>query len=465
MDIKLIIFDLDGVLVESRDLHYNALNRALETIDPKYIISYNEHLARYDGNPTSVKLKMLTTERGLSTTLYQKIWESKQGFTIQIISDKYKYDERIRTILFNLKNDGYMLACASNSIYNTVKMILLRKGFMEYFDYFISNEDVNKPKPNPEIYLKCFQRFGYSPGECLIIEDSDIGRRAAKLSGGHLMPVENPACVTFERIISIIIDIDNKQKYINMNVPYQSDNLNIVVPLSGQGSRFSVTGRYSFPKPLIEIAGKPMIEVVVRNLNLKGRYIFIVRKDHYEKYNLKYLLNLIAPSCEIIILDEVTEGAACSVLKAREYIDNDTPLVIANSDQFVEWDSNKFIYQAMSKGVDGCIATFRSSHPKWSYAKLDTDGFVTEVQEKKPISDIATVGIYYYSKGSDYVKYTEQMIEKDIRVNNEFYVAPVYNEFISDNKKIKTCDIVQMHSLGVPEDLEYFITNHLELVK
>ena len=133
--------------------------------------------------------------------------------------------------------------------------------------------------------------------------------------------------------------------------------------------------------------------------------------------------------------------------------------MIANSDQFVEWNSNEFMYSMVADNIDGGILTFTATHPKWSFAKLDEDGFVCEVAEKKPISNIATVGIYYWRKGSDYVKYTEQMIEKDIRTHNEFYVCPVFNEAIGDSKKIKVFSIDKMWGLGTPEDLERFISD------
>ena len=134
--------------------------------------------------------------------------------------------------------------------------------------------------------------------------------------------------------------------------------------------------------------------------------------------------------------------------------------MIANSDQYVEWDSNEFMYSMMADEIDGGILTFKSTHPKWSFAKLDDKGYVTEVAEKKPISNIATVGIYYWSKGSDYVRYGEQMIKKNIRVNDEFYVCPIYNEAIEDNKKIKTFNIDKMWGLGTPEDLNRFLEKH-----
>jgi len=189
-------------------------------------------------------------------------------------------------------------------------------------------------------------------------------------------------------------------------------------------------------------------------------FIFIVQKEHREKYNLDSMLSLLAPGCDIVDVDKVTEGAACTVLLGKEFINNDNPLVIANSDQFVEWSSLDFFYKMNEQNLDGGIVSFKSTHPKWSYAKTDNNGFVLEVAEKKTISDIATVGIYYWKKGSDFVKYAEQMIHKNIRANNEFYVCPVFNEAILDGLKIKTFDVPKMWGLGTPEDLDYFLENY-----
>ena len=212
--------------------------------------------------------------------------------------------------------------------------------------------------------------------------------------------------------------------------------MNILIPMAGAGSRFEKAG-YTFPKPLIDVAGQPMIQTVIENLNLQGKYIFLVRKEHYEKYDLKNLLNLITPNCEIIQIEGLTEGAACTVLKAQKLIDNNEPLIIANADQYIKWNSFETVSMFNEPDVDGGILTFKSIHPKHSFAKVDGDGFVLEVAEKKPISNDATVGIYYWKRGLDYVLYAESMIEKNIRTNNEFYVCPVYNEAIEDGRRIK----------------------------
>ena len=235
--------------------------------------------------------------------------------------------------------------------------------------------------------------------------------------------------------------------------------MNIVIPMAGAGSRFESAG-YTFPKPLIEVEGQPMIHKVVNNLNIQGRYIFLVQKTHYEKYNLENLLNMISPGCEIIQLEGLTQGAACTVLTSRELIDNDEPLIIANSDQYIDWNAFETISEFSNEGIDGGILTFNSVHPKHSFAKVDGQGYVTEVAEKKPISTNATVGVYFWKKGSDFVYYADQMIQKNIRTNNEFYVCPVYNEAIQDGKKIITSMVDKMWGMGTPEELDNFLQNY-----
>ena len=235
--------------------------------------------------------------------------------------------------------------------------------------------------------------------------------------------------------------------------------MKIVVPMAGAGSRFETAG-YTFPKPLIEVRGEPMIAKVVKNLNLQGQYIFLVQKTHYEKYNLQGLLTLIAPNCKIVQIGGLTEGAACTVLKAKEHINNNEPLIIANSDQYIKWNSFETISSFNHKDADGGILSFTSVHPKHSFAKVDSNGYVTEVAEKNPISNNATVGIYHWKQGADFVRYAEQMISKNIRTNNEFYICPVYNEAIQDGKKIKINSVDEMWGMGTPEELNNFLTHY-----
>lgn len=458
--IKLIIFDLDGVLVEARDVHYHALNGAIQQIaGMEYVIHHDEHLSTYDGLPTTKKLKMLTEKKGLSEDLYHEIWEAKQKQTGAVLKKTLSIDEQKCKMLKDLRDMGYKIYCASNSISDSVRLMLFYTGMMEHIDWWISNEDVKNAKPHPEMYLECMIRAGISPRHTLIVEDSHRGREAAIEAGAHLCAVENAEDTTFEKVWASIEHADYRNRR-NISMPkWQDKKMNVVIPMAGAGSRFQEAG-YTFPKPLIEINGKPMIQIIVENLNMDANFIFIVQKEHYEKYNLKYLLNLITPNCTIIPIESITEGAACTTLLAKEFINNDDHLLLANSDQFVEWDSNEFMYTMINDKVDAGILSFKATHPKWSFAKLGPDGFVIEVAEKKPISDIATVGIYYWKHGSDYVNAAEQMIEKDIRINNEFYVCPVFNQALIEFAKIKTYMVEKMWGLGTPEDLERFVEEY-----
>jgi len=232
---------------------------------------------------------------------------------------------------------------------------------------------------------------------------------------------------------------------------------NVLIPMAGLGSRFIEKG-YALPKPLIKIFGKPMIQHVVESLNIQGHYIFLVQKEHRVKYHLDDVLDALAPGCDILDVDGLTAGAASTSLLAKHLIDTDEPLIIANSDQIVEWDPRWF--QELLRLADGVTAVFEADDPKWSYVK--TNGFIAqEVAEKQVISNQANVGIYGWARGSDYVKYAEQMIAKDIRTNNEFYIAPVYNEAIADGKKITVDAVKKMHGVGTPEDMNEFIRNSI----
>ncbi len=236
--------------------------------------------------------------------------------------------------------------------------------------------------------------------------------------------------------------------------------MKILIPMAGEGSRFSKEG-YTFPKPLIDVRGKPMIQAVVENLDFDCEYIFLVRKKHVEMYSglLDTLDRITNGRFNYVEVDGLTEGAACTALLAEKYIDDDEGLLIANSDQIIEYEAQNFLTLKSLTNVDSMVFTFNAVHPKWSFVKTNSRGFVTEVAEKRPISNIATCGIYWYRHGSDFVKYAKQMIDKNIRVNNEFYIAPVYNELIGDGKTLIPFYVHKMWGIGTPEDLKNFLDN------
>lgn len=244
--------------------------------------------------------------------------------------------------------------------------------------------------------------------------------------------------------------------------------LNIVLPIAGRGSRFA-SGGYLQPKPLIPVRGRPMIEVVVENLRpaRPHRIIFVALREHIERWEIGPLLERAAPGCRVVPVDSVTEGAACTVLLAAELIDSGEPLMIANTDQFVVAEIDRYLAVSDAADCDGLIMTFTASDPKWSYVRKNDSGRIVEVVEKKAVSREATVGIYNFRRGCDFVRAARLMIAKDLRVNGEFYVAPTYNQLIAEGAVVKSFEIegegVGMHGLGTPEDLERFLEREIEI--
>ena len=236
--------------------------------------------------------------------------------------------------------------------------------------------------------------------------------------------------------------------------------MNILVPMAGRGSRFKENG-YVDSKPFIDINGKPMIQRVIENLNIefdvKFKFILICLREDYNKYDFGIFKDFIGhDKYDVVVLDEITEGAAQTVLMAKDLINNDIPLLTLNSDQMIDYNPEETFKQF--EQYDGGIPCFWGDSEDWSYAKCDEDGLVREVAEKKVISNDATAGYYYWKKGSDYVKYAKQMIEENSRTNNEFYVAPVYNWAIKDGKKIVISMVDEIYELGTPE----YLANYLE---
>jgi len=446
MTVKLVIFDLDGVLINAKDIHYKALNKALAEVG-NYSISLEEHRLIYDGHKTTQKLKLLSEHKDLPQSLWSDIFTKKQLYTKNEIEQLERIDHIYELVMY-LKSVGYKLAVCTNSIRATMHAAIERAGLTNIFDVLLANEHVTNAKPHPEIYWTAMSKIGVLPEETIIIEDSPPGLLAATRSTANVIRVKDTNDVTIENIVPQITGQP-------LQLKWKDPKLNILIPMAGAGTRFSEAG-YSFPKPLIEVKGKPMIQLVVENIGLDGNFIYICQNQHRKDFNLDTMMNLINANNTIIDIDHITEGAAVTALKAEEYINNNNPLFFANSDQYVKWNPVEFMYKMQESDCDGGIVTFKATHPKWSFAKIN-NGYVTEVAEKNPISDDATVGFYYWKHGSDFVKYAKQMIDKNIRVNNEFYVCPVFNEAIADGKKIIAYEIDQMWGLGTPEDLELYL--------
>lgn len=210
MTIKAIIFDMDGVLIEAKDWHYEALNKSLALFG--YNIDRYEHLKSYDGLPTKTKLQRLSLEKGLPLSLHDFINEMKQQYTMEAINNLCRPCFNHEYALSRLKKEGYNLAVASNSIRETVDVMMQKSNLQKYLEFSFSNQDVSKPKPHPEIYTKAIQKLGLEPHECLIVEDNENGIKAAISSGAHLLAVKSVDDVTYKNITQRIYEIEHENQ-------------------------------------------------------------------------------------------------------------------------------------------------------------------------------------------------------------------------------------------------------------
>jgi NDP-sugar pyrophosphorylase family protein len=237
--------------------------------------------------------------------------------------------------------------------------------------------------------------------------------------------------------------------------------INIVIPMAGLGSRFTKAG-FKKPKPFIDVGGKPMILRVLENLSYPDAHFILIAKREHMASEVD-LINDIKKRfhATFIPIDRVTEGTACTVLYAHKLINNNEPLLIANSDQVVDLSLAVFIEDCLNRNLDGSILTFEDidRNPKWSFAKINSEGLVEYVREKSAVSQYATVGIYLFRNGSLFVDAAIQMLLAQDKVNEEYYTCPTYNYLINDSKRIGIYNIDSrlMHGLGTPEDLKAFL--------
>jgi HAD superfamily hydrolase (TIGR01509 family) len=450
---KTLIFDLDGVLVDFANLHERAFISAWNECCPDHLIDHSFHLLYLEARSTRAKIdicwKIFSMED--STDIQNAIFEKKQALTDRLLDSEPVYTATTRALCWAAAR-GHKMALCSNSIRSTVMKSLRRLACTDLFNVILSNEDVDKPKPSPEIYLKAMAQLGVCADDCIIFEDSAVGRQAAAaaLNGtrGKLVPIVNAQDMTYQLLQTVIED----------TYPPIPEQINLVIPMAGLGSRFQKEG-YKIPKPFLPVFGKPMYRWVIDNMLPRApewrervQVHVLVREEQASLFESD-------KGIQIHTVPKLTEGAACTVLTIRELINTNAPLIIANSDQFLEWDADNFYLSLLHPGFDGVISTFVQpdlNDIRWSYARLDADRCVVEVAEKKVISDLATTGIYGWSCGSDFIAAADTMIAADIRVNNEFYVCPVYNS-MPQSSRIRIHNCKKMWGLGVPTDYEHFL--------
>lgn len=237
----------------------------------------------------------------------------------------------------------------------------------------------------------------------------------------------------------------------------QLNRVNLLIPLGGRGKRFSDSG-YNDIKPFIEVIDDSMIRTVINNLNSEGvNFIFIINEEYISADEFREHVDSMGISYDLLSTPRLTEGPACTSLFAKHLIDNQTPLIIVNCDQVIlDFDLENIEKFVSSTECDGFLGCFLSSSKKNSYVRLDPNGEVCDVKEKIVISNIATNGLHYWRRGSDFVRSAKEMIKADDRYNNEFYVAPTYNYLIKDGKKILPYFFNLHFPIGVPEDLDNY---------
>jgi len=453
---KLAIFDLDGVLADLKELHFEALNEALHDwmFEP---ITREEHLTRFDGLPTMVKLEML----GITGNDANRVCEKKQEITLRRMPEFCKASPNLQSLIRNITKSGWAVGVCSNAKYTTVELCLRLMGIYHLLAIKIHSPDFvrNPAKPSPIMFLNMMMCAGSCPTHTVIFEDSPTGLYAAHASGAKVVQVDIPLCNDPMAEMFVLNNLIVREYY-----EYEWSYLNVLIPAAGDGRRFRNAG-FDRPKPFIKMPdGRTMLENVVSNLRVRACKNFVVQRV-YSIYLNQIVMGdgeYLTRRCGTSVVDGVTRGTAETCLVMAPTVNSDQPLLIANSDQMLEWDAAAFYYFCRNTHLDGVLVVFdcpERDH-KWSYCKVGVDGLVKEVAEKAPISSIANCGLYFFKRGSDFVKYARQMIEKDVRVNGEYYLAPVYNEMIADGKKIGIFKVDKMWGLGDPESFKAYVESH-----
>ena len=446
MQITTFLFDLDGVLIDLCDLHRKIFIKACDGL-----VDLDFHNKYLEGLSTKEKLKKI--EKHFCIKIDKEfIYKKKQELTT-ISLQIYEFNDRIKYVLEWVKSQNIRIGVYTNSIRSTLDLVLDKLGIINLIEYSLSNEDVTDQKPSSYGYIKLMKMMNVMTTETMIFEDSIYGKTSAYGSGAHVISIMDSLDIT-------VSFLDYCRTYLCR--PLSLSKLRIVIPMAGLGSRFQKDG-YIIQKPFLPMIGeKQLWEEVVENLLPKEKNIrektdvhLIVRKEQLHLFKTK-------PNLYIHTVESLTEGPACTVLTLKNIINDDIPLIIGNSDQYLDWSSDDFLSTSLHPDYDGCISTFYHPCPddlKWSYTSLNSDGTIKEVAEKKYIGPYATTGIYAWKKGSDFIKYAEKMILYNDRVNNEFYVCPVYNYAIKDSKKIRILNCSKFWGVGIPKDYIEYIDN------
>ena len=457
--VNAVVFDLDGTLVETRDLHKVALNEALRAVaGEEYVISDEEHHAQFDGLSTAQKLKKLNAQKNMNPDLNKAVWEKKQELTNTMVSQTVKPDKRIAAVIRHLKQRGYPVAVASNCIRSSVDLILKCLGIYDLVDLSVSNDDVEIAKPAPDIYARAAACFGLRADELLVVEDAPFGWQAALSSGAHLMPISCPADVTLDSVSEKIAEINNTHHPVVVIVPLAGP-----IPLVHGAS-----GAKGFHPSLYDIRGKSAIEHAMQSVVSRRhpmKFVFVVLGDSIPDAVLMRATNWLPTS--IVRLPAPTRGALESVLAAERFICEDSPLLICDGCHVDEWRPGSDIDELLdARGCTAAVTVTPSYDERWSYATIDPDGFVSSVQEKAKISNHALTGLYMWRQGKDFIRDAKLAMSHGPRVRGRLYVAPVLNYTISSaGGRVRSVPVRYMHSLGTHSEVLQFALRNYALTR
>ncbi len=455
---KLCIFDVDGVLLDGRSVHLRAFNDALRFYGLPGVTEafHDEHLDSLSTRGKLQKLRQLLDtpllegeEPMYPVELDEKVDARKKELTEEAFS-RLEQDDRLVRLFSWLRMQGAAIAVASNARQSSVEMVLDRLGLSQFVGHIATPTDGRLAcKPATDLYVDCMEWAACPPSETLILEDSPVGLKGARATGATVLPVFH----------HLDVDIRLLRRFWQTG----KTGTTVLIPMAGEGKRFKDAG-YALPKPFVDVAGKPMIERVVESLGMpEAQHVFLARSEQRELYTHSALTGQLGKGPRALEVTSLTEGAACTTLLAEDLIDPDDRLVIANSDQLLEWDADRFLQRMSLAAADGGIATFRdpTRNPKWSYVEtsITDESRVTRVVEKRAVSDRATCGVYFWNRARDYFESVRNMMDAGDRTNGEFYVAPSFNHLDDPDALILARDVKAMHGLGTPEDLQVYVAS------
>ena len=465
--IRLVVFDLDGVLVESRDLHYEALNRALEEeAGGQYVISRDEHEHVYDGLSTNQKLKMLGVAKGLPRDLHKKVWSKKQEYTESLVKEVLLPTDNILNAIATLKRMCLPVCVASNCIRSSVQTILTHVGLMPHVDVFLSNEDVDNAKPAPDIYLKACKIFGVDPSSTLVVEDSTKGFEAASRAGCHMLRVFNPQEVTNTSVASRIQELESL-----------TEDVTVVLPLAGPYPEiWQARETPEMPIFLSDVGGESVLEIIGQSLmsrRFNAKYIFIVKESVAKAFDVDALcakaVNY-AP-LKIVKIKTDTLSSIHSILQIpKEFIDENTPLLVADGHHIPVWEEGQSIDDLIGSHSDASLTVFQSIDPRFSYVRLNPNSrFNSDIMSKqgpnsvieitmesRPTSNLACSGLYYFKQAQYFLKAAKDVIQFNQRWLGRFYTAQLFNEMVKDGLEVEALHLKNSWSLRNVNEIQNY---------